>query len=546
MAMMITRFHKLIQSKVVWYIILGVIVITFVFLFTPTMDAGDRRPKERPVGELFGRTVSQEEYARAFNNAHLWQILTSGQMMPMTRELSELLEEEAWIRLAALRKAERQNVRIPDEEIVRQIQNMPVFSSEQGRFDPRLYRAILQNLGVNGSQVEALFREQLVFARLLYRYTQAALIPPMELARAYSLYTDGFVVDYAVVSREEIGRDLVLSEQDARRVFDQQPERFRMPQKVRVSYVEFKVDEFVPEAQVPEDAALQFYLRNLERYRNPEAEGEYRSFDEVQEEVVDLLRRNEARRLAQLRASDFVVAVAPRTEGAQPDFKGVASASGLAIKTLPAFGPGEELRGIDASAPFVQAAFRLQDDPYASFSDPVAGRDTVYVLSLEQILPSFVPDFDLVKEQAMDAARAQGVEERLVQRVMEIQAAVADAVAEGKSFAQAVEPFGIKPVRTPLFSLATGLDDPLSSTLISVCLNVEQGEFCDPVPVEQGILLSFVAERHPVDIAMGLPAVRDELVASLERNRAQQLVAAWRDNLLAEAGFKDLTAMQQP
>ena len=122
MAMLITRFHKLIQSKVLWYFILGVIVVSFVGFFMPTNRSGSRTRTVPPVGELYGKKVSQEEYRRAYHNTYIWYILSSGRMMPMTDELTTALRKEAWQRVAILHKAQDEKILVADAEVVQQMQ----------------------------------------------------------------------------------------------------------------------------------------------------------------------------------------------------------------------------------------------------------------------------------------------------------------------------------------------------------------------------------------------------------------------------------------
>lgn len=389
MAMLITRFHKLIQSKVLWYIILGVIVVSFVGFFTPTMGSGSRQRKAGPAGELFGKKVSREEYDRAKYHTYIWYILSSGRMIPMTDELTAELRKEAWRRVAVLRKAQNEKVLVADPEVVQQMQAMPLFRAENGAFDPNVYKAVLKQLDLSPRQAEELFREQIAIYKLMYRPAQAALIAPYELKRAYHLYTDRFVLDYVVVPRTQVEKTVTVSKEAAQALFAENPETFRMPAKVRVSYVEFPVSNFLAKAEIPEGAALQVYNRNIENYRventNENAVVEYKPFEKVEGEISKQLKQVSARRLAAEKATEFVAAVSPKAEGGQSDFAGAAAAAGLKVKTMPAFGLTEELKGIDESAPFRQAAFSLENDAYSSFSDAIIGKDTVYVLSLIHI-----------------------------------------------------------------------------------------------------------------------------------------------------------------
>jgi len=540
MAMMITRFHKLIQSKTVWYIVLGVIVITFVGFFTPTMDSGARRQKEGPAGELFGKKVSRDEYRRAWHNSYVWYVLSSGRMIPMTDELDETLREEAWRRVAVLRKAQEEKIPVADQEVVRQMHQMPVFSGQNGFFSPEIYRAVLQQIGLTPRQAEELFREQIAIYKLMIRPAQAALISPRELKQAYHLYTDRFVIDYAVVPRAQA--EVEVSREEAMALFAENPQAFRMPAKVRVSYVEFPVSGFIAQAEVPEGAALEAYTRNLENYRvqTDGGEAEHQGFEQVEAEITEQIRQAVALRMAAEKASEFVVAAAPKADGAQAEFSGAAAAAGLKIKTLPAFGPQDELKGIDPTAPFRRAAFRLENDAYGSFSDAVIGKDTVYVLSLEQHYPSFIPAFDAVEEEAMKAARERAAARALTARARDIQDAAEQALEAGTGLREAVRPFGLRVQTTPEFDLSSELDDPYADTLIRLCLNVQQGGLCEPASVKEGVLLAQVVSRTATDMDIGFAALREELVAGLSRNRAQRLASAWQEALLEKGALKDL------
>ena len=104
MAMMISKFHKLIQSKVVWYIVLGVIVIAFVGFFTPSMGSKPVKKAEQHVGEIFGEKISRQAYRQALQNTHIWYILSMGRP-PETREQSDALLEQAWQRLVMPRSS---------------------------------------------------------------------------------------------------------------------------------------------------------------------------------------------------------------------------------------------------------------------------------------------------------------------------------------------------------------------------------------------------------------------------------------------------------
>ncbi len=542
MTMMISKFHKLIQSKVVWYIVLGVIVIAFVGFFTPTMGNKSSKPKEQSMGTLFGEKVSQQDYRRALQNTKIGYILSTGRRLDTTREVVEALQQQAWQRLAMLYKAGEEKVIVSDQEVITQIQRTPIFANQNGVFNKATYQAVLGQIGLSPRQVENVFREQIVLQKLAYRPMQAALISPTELERAYHMYTDRIVVDYALLPREQAEKGASVTREEAEAFFNENIEAFRMPAKVRVSYVEYPVADFIALAEVPEGAALQVYNQNLENYRieNEEVDApvEYQPFEEVEAEITTKIAEFSARRLALEQATSLVADIAPKSQNEAPDFNAAAAVAGLSVKTLPAVGPSGELPGIDPTAPFRQAAFGLQDDIYSSFSDAVVGKDSVYVLSLEQRYDSFLPFFEAVEKEATEAARAKVAAEIAAKRVFEIRAAVSDALAAGTEFKKAVKPFGLSVQTTEAFDLTSELDNEYAEALIKSSITVPQGKLCPVIPVEDGILFAYVAQRSSTDAEIGLPALRGELINGLSGVRMQRLAADWQAAVMEEADLQ--------
>lgn len=542
MTMMISKFHKLIQSKVVWYIVLGVIVIAFVGFFTPTMGNKAAKTKENDMGELFGEKISQQEYRRALQNTHVWYILSSGRMPDMNPEMVEMLQQQAWERLAILHKAAAEKIIVSDQEVVQQIQRMPVFMNQDRVFDAAAYKAILSNIGISSKQLEQTAREQIAVYKLMSRPAQAALISSHELNRAYQIYTDRLVLDYAVIPRTQLEQGASVTREEAEAFFAQNIESFRIPARVRVSYVEYPVADFIAQAELPEDVALQVYNKNIEAYRveneDELAPVEYKPFEDVEAEIIGQLKEVAARRLALEEATSLVAAIAPRSPTETPDFKGAAATAGLQIKTLPPFGPVGELKGIDPTAPFRQSALGLQADNYSSFSDAVVGKDSVYVLSLEQRYESFLPGFEAVEKEAIETARAQAASRLAATRTQEIRDAVSDALAAGTGFKDAVKLYDVDVKTTEEFDLTSRLEEDYAEQLIQASITVAQGQLAPVVPVEEGAMLVYVVQRTSVDAEVGMAAIRDRLINGLSDSRAQRLASDWRDELMKEADLQ--------
>ena len=543
MAMMIGKFHKMIQSKVVWFIVLGVIVVTFVFWGVGAKVGNGGGQGQQQAGQviatLFGEDVSMEEYRQAMMGTRLWYMMTTGRVPGQDRATAQALEEQAWVRLAMLHKTAEEGVLVSDQEVKDLILQLPIFRGQNGAFNEAAYKGILAQMGVTPGQAEVVVREQLAMRKLAVGPLQAALITPAELEQAYHMVSDRLVLEYAVLPRSSVEESVSVTREEAVEYFEANREDFRMPARASVSYVEFPVADYLDQVEMPEGLALQLYNENIEYYRvestNENAAVEYKLFEDVEGEINEMILEKLARDKAVEAATALVADVAPKGQSAKPDFRGAVAAASLTAKTLPAFGPYEKLDGIDETAPFQRVALSLRDNSYDSYSDAVAGKETVYVMSLVKRDESFLPEFEQVEERVMDAARRSAVNEALAQRALDIQETVPVVLETGKSFADAMAPLDLTVEMTDEFSQSDSLDHDYAQQMMAVAMNAKEGELCSPVPVANGVLFVYVSKRIAADAELGLAAVRDVLLEQLSNERAQRLGASWQTALMNEA-----------
>ena len=110
MAMMISKFHRLIQSKILWGIFAVVISIAMVGLFSDMPDIQRVNAEASSVGTLNGEPVQYDEFQNAYAHTRLQAALAFGQSLPRTDEVEERLRELAWKRVISLRQARKLNI----------------------------------------------------------------------------------------------------------------------------------------------------------------------------------------------------------------------------------------------------------------------------------------------------------------------------------------------------------------------------------------------------------------------------------------------------
>lgn len=549
MAMMISKFHKLIQSRILWGVFLIVIVFSFVIWGMVWPDQMDKASQANAAGILDGEPVSRSEFMSAYRSTYLARALSMGRDVPNTPESEERLRRLSWQRLATLREAAKLGITVSSEELVGVIRAN--FSGEGQAYDPRQYRAFIQNmihpLGFTELQFEQNVREEIIMQKLGNLIGRQAFVTPLEIRRTFDTLLDTFMVEYAAIPLEEIENRVKADEDAARRLFDEDPEAFMLPERRVVSYAAFPIPDLDDgDVNISEDDILDYYEIHIEEYTRTEEtdDGETREVVEeletVEEDIQAVLRRQAAVERADSVAKDLAFRAIPDRDGRIPVFAEEAEKSGVEVQQPDPFSrfdvPVE-----DGGPAFTAAAFELEMKAFDRVSDPVAGENNVYVLYLESIQEPHVPDFDEAREQAMEAARQDAVRDAIQARAKEVQEAARTGLAEGLSFAEALRDLDVEVAVAEPF---TGISGSSSSNaavqaLVQEVVAYNPGEVTEPVLAEDGLIVAYLNNRTPGDPAT-YDAYREEISSAIRGRRAQGLFYDWQAELLAPERFTDL------
>jgi hypothetical protein len=545
MAMMISKFHKIIQSKIVWTVFAILISVAFVSVYTGGKSASqsDAQRGSDIAGRLYGEEVTREEFGRAYRNIYLMVSMYSmlDQRINMTEEQ---VYQAAWQRLASLKKAAQLGLTATPEQTVEAIRNFPLFLNQQtGQFDQNMYNVLLSRAQLDPKSFETMFYENLLIDKVTQQSTQGALVTEEEIKERFHLYTDKLTVEYAALPRS-LAETPEVAEEEAKAYFEQNQEQFRFPEKAIVHYVEFAVAEYTNTVSATDEMVQAFYENNKQRYLKPAApdapagaEPEYQPLEEVKDSIAQTMVQALAQREA-VGAADMMVA---QLADESTSFELAAEKSGRTIvSNLPAFSATDRVKAIDPTAPFVRAAFALEKDAAHYYSDPVVGREKVYVLSLVKKLDSWAPGFDLVKEEAMESAKVAAAERAYVEKAEAVHQAVEADIQGGTSFADALAKHGLNAAATVSFDASTSLEDPYGRELQVATIRLQAGELAGLVPTADEFLVAYVAGKEAGDEVAELSAMREELSAEIRREKAGLLATAWRESLLEDAGFEDL------
>ncbi|MBT3293964.1 MAG: hypothetical protein HN919_16815 [Verrucomicrobia bacterium] len=538
--MLISKFNKLIRSKILWTILAVTIAFAFVGAGVMSKMGDGASGRERAAeGTLFGDKVSGEDFyvARYFELG----------MRPMTdnsEEAVKLLRDRTWRRLAALRMAERMGIQISDDAIREVITNDPTFASN-GAFDQRRYMAFLQNqLRVDAATFERYLRQDLTLRQLMSALRTATWTAPYEVGPRLARLTDAVQLEYVLIPSATETNDVEVSEADLTAYFEEYKEAFRIGEQLSVRYVSFPVSNLLASIEISDADIDDYYNDNIEDYSSSDTNGveQVEPLEDVRASIVAIVTERQARFETKDEATRFVMALAPDRYGQAYEMGAAATSRGITVMTSEWFTAEEAVPGLDAGQDLTDAAFKLvPNDPERYFSDAIAGDDAVYVIADHDSRPARDPQLEEVRDQVVGAATLKAAEEAFEAGIAAAREQLIAAVADtNSSFMVKADALGLMAATTSVFTVYEGLPDdtPYSTYALSEIIDAKQGGVTEAVDTPDGMLIAHVASRTAGDPSAA-EMLRPQYLRSMDQYRAAAVFEDWRDQVLAEADFED-------
>jgi peptidyl-prolyl cis-trans isomerase D len=168
-----------------------------------------------------------------------------------------------------LQVAREMGLRASDQELRTAIMTNPAFQRE-GRFDNATYERMLDLQGMRAPQYEDSLRQRIVGTQLERAMLASVLATDKEVADAVRLDRQERRVSYVRVPKTEVASDEPVSDAEIESYHAANPERFKTPERVRLSYLVLDANE-IDQGQTPDESALrQRYEEEKQRFTKPE------------------------------------------------------------------------------------------------------------------------------------------------------------------------------------------------------------------------------------------------------------------------------------
>ena len=399
-------------------------------------------------------------------------------------------------------------LRAGDEMVRAEIVRVPAFQSA-GRFDSTAYQAALRTQGYSPAAFEERLRDDLGTALLESGIRQGVLVTDREIDDFVRLRDQQRDVAFVTVTAAGFRSDTPPAEEEIRAVYDESPDRFMRPERVKIAYIELDLDQLAAQVDITDEALKTYYDDHKAAFTAPEKRRVRHILIPVEsgDDAVALATAEEI--LASLRDGEEFAELAKSRSG-DPGSAGKGGDLGLIG------------RGVMVEA-FEEAAFGLEQ---GVVSDPVKTQFGYHLIEVTEIQPERVQSFDEAQDRLGAAYRKEQAErlfydhaERLAELTYE----------QPDSLQPAAEALGLKVLESDWLTRDTAGSGVLASPkVVNAAFSEdvrERGNNSDLLELDATHYLVLRTLAHEAAARRPFDEVRGEIVESLQQRAAEKVAS---------------------
>ena len=487
-------------------VIIVVVIISFVFWGSQSSRM-DGRSGRVSFGTMNGEAVTQENFRKAQREMYLRYYLSTGEWPDTDAKRTGFeLERETYFRLLLIQKQEQLGIHVSSESVAR-IANNILHSINRGNPVPLevFEKQVLFARGLTVADFERYIRHELGQQQLIaVTGLGGRLVTPQEAQALYEREHQELATQAVFFPASNYLAGVTAAPEAVSQFYTNQMARYRLPERLQVSYVKFPLSNYLAEAtkQFNELTNLNEIIEARYQQLGTNFLLEAKTPEEKKEKIREILFKNQMLFNARKKANEFATAVFAMEPVRAENLETLAKDQGLTVQVSSPFDKEDGPKDLAVGADFAKAAFGLTaSEPFAG---PLTGDDGVYVIALKSQLPSENPPFESIREQVThDYKFAQAVSQAR-KAGEEFHSTLTNGLAGGKSFTAICTEAKLHPELPPPLSISTR---SLTNVESHVSLyQYKQATFSTPpgkasvfTPTADGGFIVFVQAKLPLD-----------------------------------------------
>jgi peptidyl-prolyl cis-trans isomerase D len=493
---------------------LALVVLAFIALYFPSyMDnpTAGASPSD-VVATVNGKDISGLDYQRRYQNQMMaYQQQYGGSInQQLLRQLGvdqqilqQMVDEQA-----ALDEAQRQGIRVTDEELAQQIFAIPALQ-ENGRFiGEQRYEQLLasQNPPMTKTDFEENLRRSMMVDKLRSAVTDWIAVSDADVEREYRNRNEKVKLQVVALTADTFRDKVTVNDADLASYYSAHQAEYRKGEQRKIKYLLIDRDQMKSRVTISPQDIETYYNSNIQQFQTPE-----------QVRASHILLKTEGKDEAAVRKQAEDILKQAKAPGA--DF------AALAKKYSEDDGSKENGGDLDyfprgrMVPEFEQAAFSMQP---GQISDLVKSQFGFHIIKVVDKKPAATRSLDEVRAQIQDMLSTQRVDQQIADRTRDLDARItkpADIDNVGKEAGVMVAESGLFTRDEPVPGLGPAPD------VATQAFQLKDGEVSKAVQSPRGpVYVTVTGKRDPY--VPKLEEVKDKVREDVIRMKAAELSKA--------------------
>ncbi|MBW2217056.1 MAG: SurA N-terminal domain-containing protein [Deltaproteobacteria bacterium] len=265
--MLLSLIRKHAQS---WLIKVIIFLIAVVFvLYFGTMRDSDRNAKTAMVN---GELITTQKYKKAYFDLmdafqrqykDLWNDdlikALNVKNMALDNLISQILIEQ---------EAKRLGLEVTEEEIQNAVLGYSAFQVD-GQFDMGRYQDLLGYKRMTPEEFEEILRQERLSGKFRQFLTSFSAVTDQEVQDSYTYNNEKIKISFVQFKPDDFKDSVSSDESGIKDFFEEHKEQYRVPRKIKLAYLEINPKSFEGDIEISEPKILSYYEYNADTFSEP-------------------------------------------------------------------------------------------------------------------------------------------------------------------------------------------------------------------------------------------------------------------------------------
>ncbi len=163
-------------------------------------------------------------------------------------------------------EAKKIGLDVTEKEVQDKIMSNPSFQF-RGRFDESRYRAVLQNHHMTPEEFEVLVAREMIQDKVEQLLTTLSPVTDQEVLEQYTFANEKVKISYVEFKPDQFKNKVKVEPAAMEKYFEDNKETYRIPDKIKTAYVVFDPEAYKDQVKVSEDQLKEYYEDNLDTFK---------------------------------------------------------------------------------------------------------------------------------------------------------------------------------------------------------------------------------------------------------------------------------------